>query len=137
MKSYKLKFIVILTAILFIGTGVSWADGFRGKGHRYHGKGNHDKNLYKQKHHHRGYKKHFYGHHRKPHRYYGHRPGYRHYYPKGFHRPGYRPDYPKHQYRNRFKHQFYRHGFHKEHYAFGLSIFEPNIAFGFSVKGHK
>jgi hypothetical protein len=56
---------------------------------------------------------------------------------KHFHRPGYQHHYPNHHYRHRLKHKPYRHGYHKEHYAFGFSIFEPNVAFGFSVKGHK
>ena len=55
MKSNMLKFMVIVSAVLFIGTGVSWADGYRGKGHNYYGKGNHYKNLYKHKYHQRGY----------------------------------------------------------------------------------
>ena len=44
MKSNLLKFLVILSAILFIGTGVSWVDGYPGKGHNgFRGKGHHYK----------------------------------------------------------------------------------------------
>ncbi|HHP7234853.1 MAG TPA: hypothetical protein ACFCUC_09505 [Desulfobacterales bacterium] len=133
MKSNLLKFLVILSAILFIGTGVSWADGQRGK--RHHGRGyDHPRQKTHIHHHYYFHKKHSYDHRRGPHRIFHHHPGCRQ---KHFQRPGYKHHYPKHHYRQRLNHEPYRNGYHKEHYAFGFSIFEPGVAFGFSVKGQK
>lgn len=125
MKSNLLKFLVILSAVLFIGTGVSWADGNREKGHQgYRGNGNHYQKWHNDGHHSRDHKNHSYSQYREPNRYYGHPPRFK-----------YQP--PKHHYRHGLKQKPYRHGYHKEQYAFMFSIIDPDVAFGFSVKAHK
>lgn len=118
MKTNLLKTLLILLALLFISTGVSWAGGSRGGHNQRHSlKGLRHGEVVCRKpvvaHYHKRYKKH-------PHRH-RYRPEPRHY--KRFHRP-----YPRHRHEHRVR---YPSG-----YAIGFAIVEPGIAFAFGIKGH-
>lgn len=125
MKSSLMKFLVIFSAVLFIGTGVSWAGGYRDKGPAHdRGKGQHHQKWHKHNAYPRWHNKRFYRHHRAPKFPYRYRPGYRYHFPNRYFYHG-----PKHRH--------HRPGYRGSRYSFGMSIFEPNVAFGFAVKGHK